>query len=138
MKYKNPCVTADVIVENEKNEVLLIRRAKEPFRGMYALAGGHMDYGIETVQNTAVRELKEETGLVSKIEDLELLGIYSHPKRDPRGHYVTAVYVVKKYSGVLLAADDADDARFFPIDDLPPLAFDHTDIIEDYKKWKLK
>lgn len=138
MKFKNPCVTADVIVENEKNEVLLIRRVKEPFRGMYALAGGHMDYGIETVQNTAVRELKEETGLVSKIEDLELLGIYSHPKRDPRGHYVTAVYVVKKYSGVLLAADDADDARFFPIDDLPPLAFDHTDIIEDYKKWKLK
>lgn len=138
MKFKNPCVTADIIVENEKNEVLLIRRAKEPFRGMYALAGGHMDYGIETVQNTAVRELKEETGLVSKIEDLELLGIYSHPKRDPRGHYVTAVYVVKKYSGVLLAADDADDARFFPIDDLPPLAFDHTDIIEDYKKWKLK
>ncbi|NCN86802.1 NUDIX hydrolase [archaeon] len=138
MKYKNPCVTADLIIENNNNEILLILRGKEPFKGMYALPGGHLNYGLETVESAGVRELKEETGLISKIGDLEILGVYSNPNRDPRGHYVTVAYIVKKYSGILEAADDADDAVFFSIDNLPPLAFDHKNIIGDYKKWKIR
>jgi len=113
MKYKNPCVTADLIIENNNNEILLILRGKEPFKGMYALPGGHLNYGLETVESAGVRELKEETGLISKIGDLEILGVYSNPNRDPRGHYVTVAYIVKKYSGILEAADDADDVVFF-------------------------
>ena len=133
MGYRNPCSTADVIVEKEKG-ILLIKRKHEPFRDMWALPGGHLEIDQETLEVTAVRELEEETSLVVKIDDLKLMGVYSEPNRDPRGHYITHVYIAKNFSGQPRANDDAEDARFFPLENLPELAFDHQRILNDYFK----
>lgn len=132
VEYKNPASTVDLIVRRD-NRILLIQRKDEPFKDKWALAGGHVDYGKETVRQAAARELFEETNLRVNLSDLELLGVYSEPDRDPRGHYITHVYVANNFSGEPRAADDAKDARFFPLDDLPNLAFDHTEILDDYK-----
>lgn len=133
MRYENPCATADVIVERDK-QILLIKRKHEPFRNMWALPGGHLDCGKETLEITAVRELKEETGISVNEEDLEFFRVYSEPDRDPRGHYITHVYVAKAFNGQPVADDDANDARFFSIKKLPKLAFDHEKILNDYFK----
>jgi len=134
-KFQNPAATADIIVE-QNNKILLIRRLKEPYKGKWALPGGHLDYGQETLEHTAARELKEETNLTTKETDLRLLGIYSEPNRDPRGHYITHVYLTKNIKGVVKADDDADIAKWFDLDNLPSLAFDHNRIIKDYKAWE--
>ena len=130
-EYLNPCVTADIIIER-REELLLIKRAIEPFRDMWAFPGGDLNYGDETVEETGVRELFEETGLRAKVSDLELIGVYSEPGRDPRGHYVTCAYVARNFRGEIMAKDDARDVRFFPMDNLPELAFDHEKILMDY------
>jgi len=135
MAYKNPCATADVILERDK-QILLIRRKHEPFRDMWALPGGHLNYGKETLEETAVRELREETGVLVDKKDLEFFGVYSEPKRDPRGHYITHVYVAKNHNGKLKADDDATEVRFFSLENLPELAFDHQRILNDYFKRK--
>jgi|SRR3989344_126923 len=132
MKYKNPCATADVIVERN-NEILLVKRKHKPFRDMWALPGGFLEYGKETLEETAVRELKEETSLQAKIENLELFGVYSSPKRDPRGHIISHVYIAGECSGNLRADDDAKDTGFFSLDNLPELSFDHNKILKEYK-----
>lgn len=133
MKYKNPFATADIIVERD-NKILLIKRKHEPFRNMWALPGGHVDYGKETLEETATRELREETGISVNKKDLGFFGVYSEPKRDPRGHYITHVYLARNFNGRLIADDDAIDARFFPFENLPELAFDHKRILNDYQK----
>ncbi len=135
MEFKNPCATVDLIVEKD-NKILLIKRKRGPFKDMWALPGGFLNYGEETLEETAVRELKEETSIIVIIEDLGLLGVYSVPDRDPRGHVISHVYVVKKFIGVLKADDDAKDARFFPLENLPKLAFDHNGILRDYQTQK--
>lgn len=84
MKFKNPIPTVDVIIE-KGDKIVLVERSIEPFRGKLALVGGHVEYG-ETVENAAVRETREETGL--NIELTDILGVYSNPKRDPRGHRI--------------------------------------------------
>jgi 8-oxo-dGTP diphosphatase len=133
MEYKNPCATADIILERDK-QILLIRRKHKPFRDMWALPGGHLNYGKETLEETAVRELREETGVLVDKKDLEFFGVYSEPKRDPRGHYITHVYVAKNHNGKLKADDDAKEVRFFSLENLPELAFDHQRILNDYFK----
>src|SRR3989344_5650769 len=97
MEYKHPCATADVIVERD-NKVLLIRRKHEPFRNFWALPGGHINFGKETLEETAKRELGEETGILVDEENLRLFGVYSEPNRDPRGHYITHVYEIGRAS----------------------------------------
>ena len=135
MEYKNPCATADVIVEKDM-QVLLIKRKHKPFRNMWALPGGHVDCGKETLEKTAARELREETGILVNEENLRFFGVYSEPDRDPRGHYITHVYVTRNFEGELQADDDAEEARFFPLENLPELSFDHKKILEDYQTQK--
>jgi len=128
---RNLGVTVDLIVEDEKG-ILLIKRKHDPFKGYWALPGGFLNYGTENLQQAAVRELHEETHVKADAEDLILIGEYSEPDRDPRGHIIAHAYYVKKFSGKVEADDDADDAKKFPRNQLPPLAFDHGRILEDY------
>ncbi len=126
--YRKPSLTVDgILVMDEK--VLLVKRGREPFKGMYALPGGFVDYGEKT-EDAIVREMKEETGLEVEVEGL--LGVYSDPHRDPRGHTVSVVYVLRLKGGKLSAGDDASEAAFFPLDSLPQLAFDHEKILRDF------
>ena len=115
----------------EDGTVLLVRRRNPPFAGNYALPGGFVDVG-ETVEAAVVRELREETGLAVAVD--RLLGVYSDPARDPRGHTVSVTFLVRREGGELAGADDADEARFFPLDALPPLAFDHGRILADARR----
>lgn len=127
---RTPLLTVDgVVIAN--GEVLLIRRRNPPFASQYALPGGFVDVG-ERVETAVVREVREETGLETAIE--RLLGVYSDPSRDPRGHTVSVTYLLRRTGGSLAGADDADDARFFPLTALPPLAFDHAQILADAKR----
>jgi len=124
---RGPALTVDgVLVED--GAVLLVRRRNPPFAGAYALPGGFVDYG-ETVEAAAAREVQEETGLAVAVE--RLIGVYSDPARDPRGHTVSVAFLVRRRGGTLAGADDADEARFFPLDGLPTLAFDHGRILAD-------
>ena len=121
--------TADVVVLNESREVLLIKRAYEPFEGMWAMPGGHVDEG-ETAVQAAVRELAEETGIVADGRELLFAALADAPGRDPRGRYVSAVYTLQVGDGIEpKAGDDAAEVRFWPVDSLPPLAFDHGALI---------
>lgn len=113
--------------------VLLIRRGWDPFRGYWALPGGHVDQG-EECQAAAVRELREETGL--SVPTLRPVAVYAAPNRDPRGRYVTFSYVARVVgTPEPAAADDATDARWFQANDVltgkVPMAFDHARIISD-------
>lgn len=126
--YRNPSLTVDGIVR-EDDDVLLIKRKNRPFKGSYALPGGFVEYN-ETVEEAVLREVEEETGLKTKI--IELVGVYSSPDRDPRGHIVSTAFSLKVVGGELKEGSDAASAKFFDLDDLPDLAFDHDEIIEDF------
>ncbi|MFH1539722.1 MAG: NUDIX hydrolase [bacterium] len=121
-----PLLTVDIAIILE-GRVVLIERKNPPFQGMWALPGGFVDVG-ETVEAAAVREAKEETSL--DVELLDLIGVYSDPARDPRGHTVSVAYLAKPTGGAPRAADDAASLKFFPPDEIPALAFDHVLIIE--------
>lgn len=127
-RWRKPSVTADGLVVKGK-EILLIKRGREPFKGCYALPGGFLDYG-ETLERCVVREVLEETGLRTEI--VELVGVYSAPDRDPRGHFVSAVYHLRPLGKALSPGDDAASAEWIPLDDVPELAFDHSDIVRDF------
>ena len=127
--WKKPSVTADGIIERN-NEIVLIKRGREPFKGYYALPGGFLNYGTETLEDCATREALEETGI--KTEVVKLVGVYSSPERDPRGHFVTAVYHLKPIGGALKAGDDASSAEWVHLDRMPKFAFDHGKIVQDF------
>ena len=126
---KNPALTVDAIAIMD-GQLILIKRKNPPFQGYYALPGGFVDYG-ETVESAVIREFKEETGLDAKINNL--IGIYSEPDRDPRGHTVSAAFELIITGGELLAGDDAAEVELFSLDNLPDLAFDHEIIISKFK-----
>lgn len=125
---KSPRLTVDIIIELQEGIVLIER--KNPPLG-WALPGGFVDYG-ETLEAAAVREAKEETGL--DVELLRQFHTYSDPRRDPRGHTVSTVFLARA-SGTPRGADDARRAGVFTEETLPgELAFDHRKILEDYFK----
>jgi ADP-ribose pyrophosphatase YjhB (NUDIX family) len=129
--YKNPIPTVDIIIEIESKGMVLIKRKNPPYG--WALPGGFVDYG-ESLEEAAVREAKEETDL-----DVKLIGqfhTYSDPKRDPRHHSISTVYVAKA-NGVPQAKDDAIEIGIFNETNLPDaIAFDHHFILKDYFKSK--
>ncbi|ARP97973.1 NUDIX domain-containing protein [Pseudorhodoplanes sinuspersici] len=128
MTYKNPSITVDCVVFDDRDRLLLIRRRNPPFAGQFALPGGFVDYG-ETTEAAARRELLEETGLTAK--DLRLIGVYSDPKRDPRGHTISIAYLVVIEDGAPTAGDDATEAQFRVDWRELELAFDHNEIVRD-------
>lgn len=123
-----PALTVDIVVfrEQPRNEVLLVRRKHSPFEGSWALPGGFVDQD-EALDQTARRELMEEAGL--EAGELEQLGAWGEPGRDPRGHTVSVVYTTVFVDGEARAGDDAAEVRWFAIDELPTLAFDHSGIV---------
>lgn len=111
----------------EDGKILLVKRGREPFKDKWAIPGGRIDEG-ESAEQCAIREMKEETGL--DIEIIKLTGVYSDPERDPRG-IIAATYLVKRTGGELKAGDDAAEAGWFDMKNLPSLATDHGKMIED-------
>lgn len=127
MSRRYPRLAVDGVVF-KNHSVLLIKRRNEPFKGFWALPGGFVEYG-ERVEDSVVREVFEETGLKTKVD--KLVGVYSDPGRDPRGHIVSVVFLLHVVDGVLKGGDDAAEARFFNLDSLPRLSFDHGRVIKD-------
>ena len=129
-----PLIAADIIIElidQPNRPFVLIERANPPFG--WAIPGGFVDVG-EKVEHAAVREAQEETSL--SVTLTALLGIYSDPKRDNRGHTVTAVYMAEA-TGLPVAADDAKNFGIYTFDNLPDvLAFDHAQVIDDYREFR--
>ena len=113
---------------NEPYEILLIQRAKDPFANKWALPGGFVNKD-EPLARAASRELEEETGM--RTEHLEQVGAFGDPGRDPRGWTISVAYfgVVATSQRSVSGRDDAKEARWFPLENLPPLAFDHAEII---------
>ena len=130
-KPVTPLLAADCVVFNPDGAVLLIERKFPPFKGQLALPGGFVEVG-ETVEAACRRELMEETGV--KAGRLQLLGVYSDPKRDPRGHTVSVVYMTRVRSRKIQAGDDAADARWVTDWRRLPLAFDHAKILSDARR----
>lgn len=133
---ETPKLTVDTIIEltdQSDRPIVLIERKNPPYG--WALPGGFVDIG-ETLEVAAIREAREETCL--DIELVGLLGCYSDPQRDPRGHTVSAVYIATA-NGTPTAADDAKHVAIFQTGELPDkLAFDHADILDDYLEWREK
>lgn len=130
---KYPEITVDAVIERD-DKILLIRRKNEPFKGRWALPGGFIEYG-ESAENAIVREVKEEANLDISIK--ALMGVYSNPGRDPRGHVISICYKASA-AGKEKGGTDASDAAFFTpaeIKDLE-LAFDHKDMIAVYMESK--
>lgn len=127
MSLKSPKITVDGIIIKD-DEILLIKRKNEPFKDKWALPGGFVEYN-ETVEDAVIREIFEETGLQTNI--VKIIGVYSDPKRDPRGHIITLAYLLKIKKGDIISGDDASDVRFFSLNKLPLLSFDHEIIIND-------
>ena len=130
-KYPRPAVTADcvVITNDPLPNVLLIQRGADPYKGAWAFPGGFMNMD-ETTEQCAIRELEEETGL--KVANLHQIGAYSKIDRDPRGRTITVAYLaIVDSPAAVKGQDDAAKAEWFPITDLPYLAFDHYDIFKD-------
>jgi 8-oxo-dGTP diphosphatase len=133
--YRNPVPTVDIIIEltdRDDRPIVLIERANPPYG--WALPGGFVDYG-ESVETAAMREAKEETGL-----DLELLRqfhVYSAPDRDPRQHTISIVFIAAA-TGEPIAQDDAKNIAIYLPGNLPPLCFDHGQILADYYRHRSK
>ncbi|MCD6590583.1 MAG: NUDIX hydrolase [Candidatus Aenigmarchaeota archaeon] len=127
---KSPRLAVDGVIVSG-NKVLLIKRKFEPFAGFYALPGGFVEHG-EKVEDACIREVKEETGLDIKAE--RLIGVYSDPDRDPRGHIVSVVFLCKIIGGSLKTeTNETKDMKFFSRHEIRTsrLAFDHKKILKD-------
>jgi 8-oxo-dGTP diphosphatase len=129
---KTPCLTTDCVVSDKAGRVLLIRRKNQPFEGAYALPGGFVEVG-ETVEAACRREVAEETGLV--VSELRLVGVYSDPRRDPRGHTVSVAFAaLLPEAPQPRPGSDAAGAEWVADWRDRKLPFDHAQIIEDALK----
>jgi len=138
-KQSNPIPVVDVIIE-EESMILVARRKNEPFKGYLGFPGGFVNLG-ETIEDAAKREVNEETTL--DIELTDILGVYSDPKRDPRGHIMSTVFIGRGLSNdsaknKAIAQDDTSELEWIDLSmvDNKTFAFDHRTIISHYKKWK--
>jgi 8-oxo-dGTP diphosphatase len=134
-EYRNPTPTVDIILQRD-SKILMVRRKKDPFKGQLALPGGFINEG-ETAEEAARREAIEETSL--EVEPIEILGVYSDPKRDPRKHIMSTVFVGIIVGGSDKAGDDAESIEWVELGNIEKqeIAFDHAQILRDYKKWKI-
>ncbi len=131
-EFPRPAVTADILLvhrNGQKATVLLVRRKHPPFQGQWALPGGFMNMD-ETLRQAALRELREETGI--RLSGLEPFRVFDEPGRDPRGRTITLVFYafLDEIPAGAAAADDAAELSWFSLDNLPALAFDHSEIID--------
>jgi ADP-ribose pyrophosphatase YjhB (NUDIX family) len=126
--------TVDIILHKD-SKILLVKRNKNPFKRYYALPGGFVNKG-ETVEEAIKREAIEETSL--EIEPTDILGVYSDPKRDPRGHILTVVFVGIILNGEAKAGNDSVEIEWMYLDEIgkKKLAFDHRQILLDYREWQ--
>jgi 8-oxo-dGTP diphosphatase len=124
---ETPKLVVDVVIPDERGRVVLIERAGEPFVGQWALPGGFVEVG-ETVEEAAMREAAEETGLAVQVA--RLVGVYSDPERDPRGHNVSVAFLCRVVGGDLEAASDAAEVAVLDPASVE-LAFDHRRIVGD-------
>jgi len=132
MAARGPRLAVDVVIELLPGSIVLIRRKYPPYG--WAIPGGLVEAG-ESTEAAARREIREETGL--EIELLDILGVYSAPDRDPRGHTVSIVYTATAATTRVRAGDDAAEVRCFAESELPtPLAFDHGKILLDYFQFR--
>lgn len=137
-QYRNPIPTVDTIIQKDSH-ILMIKRKNDPFKGYFALPGGFVNEG-EKVEEAAKREVMEETAL--DVELVDILGVYSDPNRDPRGHIMSTVFVGRilnnKEKVELWAQDDAAEVVWMSLEEIDntSLAFDHHKIILDYKLWQ--
>ena len=130
-KYPHPAVTVDCVVFTADDKVLLIQRKNEPCKGRWAFPGGFMNID-ETAERAVVRELAEETTIVISETDVFQIGAYTAVDRDPRERVITIAYFAEIEKPVKVkGSDDASTARWFSLDNLPSLAFDHAEILED-------
>lgn len=130
--FKNRGTSVDAVVE-DKGKILLIKRKNDPYAGYWALPGGFVDYD-ETAQQAVIRELAEETTLTGS--NPQFIGYYTDPHRSPNQAFNIAYALTT--TGTPQAADDAAELGYFSINDLPPLAFDHHQIISDYLQKQAK
>ncbi|KXB05237.1 hypothetical protein AKJ50_01445 [candidate division MSBL1 archaeon SCGC-AAA382A13] len=130
---KRPSLTVDIIIEMDEG-IVLVKRKNNPFRGDWAIPGGFVEYG-ETVEEAARREAEEETGLRVELENL--VGVYSDPDRDPRGHVVSICFSATKKEGELRAATDAANVKVFKEVPWNNLAFDHENILKEFQSNKV-
>ena len=129
-KYPRPAVTTDCVVfrlENGILKTLLIERGNEPYKGYWAFPGGFLNMD-ENAEQGALRELEEETGL--KLKHIEEFGTFSTVDRDPRGRVISIAFYGITDLAEVKGGDDAAKAQWFPIDGIPPLAFDHDEMLE--------
>lgn len=128
-EYPRPSVTVDIVVFTKDTlEILLIQRKNDPFKDYWALPGGFLEMD-ESLKDSALRELEEETGL--KNVELHQIGIFDNPSRDPRGRVITVAYatLIEKKDATIRASSDASQAKWFSVKKIPDLAFDHEEII---------
>lgn len=132
-EYPRPALTVDAIVftENQNQiQILLIQRGRDPFSGKWALPGGFVNMD-ETLEQACIRELEEETGLV--LDNLKQFKAFSKVDRDPRGRTISVVFSAKlKQTEKVTGNDDAAEAQWFDLKELPSLAFDHDKILESF------
>jgi 8-oxo-dGTP diphosphatase len=129
---KTPALTTDCVIFDDRRRVLLIRRKNEPFKGAYALPGGFVDVG-ETVEGACRREVREEVGI--EVGNLSLIGVYSDPNRDPRGHTVSVAYLALLPRALPPhAGSDAAAAEWIEDWRRHTVAFDHAKILGDAER----
>ncbi|MDP4186667.1 MAG: NUDIX hydrolase [Bacteroidota bacterium] len=131
-KYPRPSVTVDCVIlsgNGRDSKILLVLRGHEPFQGRWAFPGGYMEVA-ETLEAAAKRELKEETGVA--VKHLEQIRVFDDPHRDPRGRTLSIAFLgfVDDKTTQVVSGDDATEARWFPLHELPSLAFDHEKILK--------
>lgn len=130
-QYPRPAVTVDAILVSNRKSVLLIERGRDPFKGKWALPGGFIEMN-EELEIACQRELEEETGL--RVGELKQFRAYGGVNRDPRHRTISVLfYAFTEDELVASAGDDAAKAQWFPIDQLPEMAFDHQQILAEFQ-----